>query len=98
MPIEISSLGHTVRFQVRVQPRASRDEVAGEWNGMLKLRLSAPPVEGKANAACCRLLARSLKVPLQSVKILVGERTSIKLVEINGVTPQQVLALLQVCA
>ncbi len=65
---------------------------------MVKLRLSAPPVEGRANAACCKFLARCLKVPLQSVKILAGERTSIKLVEISGVTPEQVRALLEVCA
>ncbi len=98
MSLEISSLGDSVRFQVKAQPRASRDELVGEWNGMLKLRLSAPPVQGKANAACCRFLARCLKVPVQSVKILAGERTSIKLVEISGVTPEQVRALLQVCA
>ena len=98
MSLKLSSLPRSVRFQVKIRPRASRDKVVGEWNGMLKLRLSAPPVEGKANAACCKFLARCLKVPLQSVKILAGERTSIKLVEISGVTPEQVRALLEVCA
>ncbi len=98
MALEISSLGSSVRFPVKVQPRASRDQIVGEWNGMLKIRLNAPPVEGKANAACCKFLAACLKVPVQSVKILAGERTPIKLVEIIGVTPEEVRALLQVCA
>jgi len=98
MSLKLSSLARSVRFQVKIRPRASRDKVVGEWNGMVKLRLSAPPVEGRANAACCKFLARCLKVPLQSVKILAGERTSIKLVEITGVTPEQVRALLEVCA
>ncbi|HVS86867.1 MAG TPA: DUF167 domain-containing protein [Candidatus Acidoferrum sp.] len=79
---------------VRVQPRASRDEVAGEMNGALKVRLQAPAVENRANEALCEYLAALLKMPKSAVRILSGERSRIKRLEIRGVTKQQLLGLL----
>lgn len=79
---------------VRVQPRASKDEIAGVVEGALKIRLQAPAVEDRANVALCEFLARLLKTPKSAVRILSGERSRIKRVEIRGVTEQQVLALL----
>ncbi len=58
-----------VSFAVRLQPRASRDEISGEWQGGLKIRLTAPPVDDRANEALRRFLAASLKVPLSAVRI-----------------------------
>jgi uncharacterized protein len=83
-----------ITFTVRVQPRASRDEIAGVLDGALKVRLQAPALEDRANAALCEYLAGLLKTPKSAVRILSGERSRIKRLEIRGVTQQQVLALL----
>jgi hypothetical protein len=83
----------TVIITVRVQPRASRNAIEGEWNGALKVRLTAPPADGRANEACRRLLAQQLNIPLAAVIILAGERSRTKRVEIRGVTAEQVRQL-----
>jgi uncharacterized protein len=79
---------------VRVQPRASRDEVVGEVDGALKVRLQAPAAENHANDALCEYLATLLKTPKSAVRILSGDRSRIKRIEIRGVTKLQVLGLL----
>jgi uncharacterized protein (TIGR00251 family) len=84
----------TVSFPVRVQPRASKDEIAGVINGALKIRLQAPAVENRANEALVEFLAHLLKTPKSAVRILAGDRSRTKRVEIRGVTSQQVLGLL----
>jgi uncharacterized protein (TIGR00251 family) len=86
----------TVSFPVRVQPRASRDEIAGTLDGALKIRLRAPAVENRANEALAAFLADVLKRPKSAVRILSGEHGRNKRVEISGVTRQQILDLLQV--
>jgi uncharacterized protein (TIGR00251 family) len=91
--IELSERDGTVVFAVRVQPRASRDAVGGEWQGALKVRLTAPPVDDKANQALRRLLAERLNVPLAAVTILSGSRGRTKRVAVCGVTVAQILAL-----
>jgi len=85
----------TVTFPVRVQPRASKDEVVGVIEGALKIRLQAPAVENRANEALVEFLAHLLKTPKSAVRILGGERSRIKRIEIHGVTKQQVLGLLE---
>jgi uncharacterized protein len=91
--VQVTEKDGAVSFAVRVQPRASRDEIAGEWQDALKIRLTAPPVDNRANDALRRLLAASLKVPLSAVRIAAGERSRTKRVEIQGVTATQILAL-----
>ena len=93
MPVQITEKDGAVSFAVRVQPRASRDEIAGEWQHALKIRLTAPPVDDRANEALRRLLAKRLKVPLSAVRIAAGERSRTKRVEIRGVTAGAVRAL-----
>ena len=88
--ISIGEKDGFVTFTVRVQPRASRTEVAGEYDGSLKLRLAAPPVDGKANEACRRFLARLLDVPLNAVEIVSGESSRDKRIRIRGVTAEHV--------
>jgi uncharacterized protein len=80
----------TVIFAVRVQPRASKDEFAGEIAGALKIRLQAPALEGRANEALIEFLAQLLKTPKGAVRILSGERSRVKRLEIRGVTKQQI--------
>jgi uncharacterized protein (TIGR00251 family) len=91
--LEMVSRGGAVVFQVRVQPRASRDEITGVVDGALKVRLKAPAVEDRANAALCEYLAELLKTPKSAVRILSGERSRIKRVEIRGINEQQILGL-----
>ncbi len=92
--LEIRSRDGAVIFQVRVQPQASRDEIAGVVGGALKVRLQAPALEDRANTALCDYLAALLKTPKSAVRILSGERSRIKRIEIRGVLEQQVLGLL----
>lgn len=92
--LEIVAKDGCVVFQVRVQPRASRDEVAGVIEGALKIRIQAPAVENRANEAVCEYLATLLKTPKSAVRILGGERSRVKRVEIRGVQPRDILALL----
>jgi uncharacterized protein len=79
---------------IRVQPRASKDEIAGVHDSALKVRLRAPALEDRANEALCDFLAQLLKTPKSAVRILSGHRSRNKRVEIRGVTEQQVHALL----
>ncbi len=83
-----------VVFSVRVQPRASKNEVAGELGGALKIRLQAPAIENRANEALVEFLAHLLKTPKSAVRILSGDRRRTKRIEVRGVTKQQVLGLL----
>lgn len=69
-----------------IQPRAERDAVVGERNGMVAIRLQAPPVDGAANAALSRFLARRLGCCTTSVRLLRGERGRRKWVEVEGLT------------
>lgn len=79
-----------VRFSVRVQPRASRSEIAGVYGDALKVRLSAPPVDGAANVALIEFLARVFAVGRRDVRILAGETSRSKIVEIEGITERTV--------
>jgi uncharacterized protein len=91
--VQIAEKDGAVSFVVRVQPRASRDEIVGEYQEGLKIRLTAPPVDDQANEALRRLLAARLKVPLAAVRIASGERSRTKRVEINGVTAARIRQL-----
>jgi len=94
--LEIQEREGAAIFSVRVQPRASKDEIAGEMGGALKVRLQAPAVEDRANEALIEFLAQLLKTPKSAVRILSGDRSRTKLIEIRGVTQQQIRALLAV--
>jgi uncharacterized protein (TIGR00251 family) len=72
-------------LELYVQPGAARSEFAGEHGGRLKLRLAAPPVEGKANAALIEFLAEYFNVPKRDVRITAGLKSRRKRVLIEGV-------------
>ena len=91
--LEVQEREGTVIFSVRVQPRASREEIAGDMGGAMKVRLRAPAVEDRANEALVEFLAQLLKTPRSAVRILGGERSRTKRLEIRGVTQQQILSL-----
>lgn len=68
----ISWQGADLTVDVHVQPRAVRDELAGIYDGCLKVRISAPPVDGKANRHLIRFLAKVFQVPMRDVMLLTG--------------------------
>lgn len=80
--------------KVRVQPRARRDEIVGLRNGVVVVRVAAPPLEGRANEALRRLLASRLGVPPSMVSVVRGQRSRDKLVQIDGLEQADVDATL----
>ncbi len=84
-----------VALRVRVQPRASREEIVGVREGALVVRLTAPPVEGAANRALSRLLGKRLGVPPSAVVIAAGTTNRSKLVLVSGLTTSQTRARLE---
>ena len=81
-------------LSVRVQPRASRNEVAGLVGETLKIKLTAPPVEGEANEACLAFLANLLDLAPSRLAIIQGARSRTKLIRITGLTQKEVHARL----
>jgi len=87
--ISVSESPAGVTFSVRIHPRARKTAITGELGDALKLSLTAPPVEGKANAACIEFFANLLKVPRSSVTIAAGQTSRNKLIAVAGLTAQQ---------
>jgi uncharacterized protein (TIGR00251 family) len=92
--VEITEQDGAVTFRLRVQPRAARDAVAGEHNGAIKLRISAPPVDGKANEACRRLIAKLVGVSPSAVEIIAGESSKDKVIRVHNLTAERLRARL----
>ncbi len=88
IPIRDTPAGAT--FSVKVQPRARKDAITGVAGEALKLALTAPPVEGKANQACIEFLAEFLNVPRASVTIVAGQSSRNKVVCVAGRTAVEV--------
>lgn len=82
-----------VVVDVRVVPRAKKTELAGTRDGAILIRVSAPPVEGAANDAVIALLAERLDIPRRHIRIVSGQSSRHKRLEIVGVTPEQIRAL-----
>jgi uncharacterized protein (TIGR00251 family) len=83
-----------VRITVRVTPRAGRDEIQAAAGGVLAVRVTAAPDEGKANLAVCRLVADALGVPKTSVSVVRGHASRVKTLEVVGVDATDVERLL----
>jgi uncharacterized protein (TIGR00251 family) len=75
---------------VRVTPRSSKDEVIGWADGVLRVRLRAPPIDGRANEALCRYLASLLGVAASSVEVVSGAGSRSKRVRVDGLSPEAV--------
>ena len=74
-------------LSVRLQPRARRNEIVGERGGAIVIRVTAPPVDGKANDAVCRLLARTAGVPPKTAELVRGAASRDKVVRLPGLNP-----------
>jgi uncharacterized protein (TIGR00251 family) len=81
-------------LRLRVQPRASSERLDGLRDGYVRLRLTAPPVEGAANAACLAFLAKTLGVNRAQLRLQAGVKSRDKLIHVTGLTPAQVATAL----
>jgi len=86
--------GEAAAFRVHLQPRASREGIVGEADGILKVRVTAPPVEGRANEACLRLLGKALALPVSRLRIVAGQHARLKTIQANGVSAHAIRAKL----
>jgi uncharacterized protein len=86
--------GMAVTVRVKVHPRAKKDAITGLVGDALKLSLTAPPVDGRANESCVRFFAELYDVPRSAVAIISGANSRTKVVRITGITPEQAEAAL----
>ena len=92
--IEIVERDGGIIFAVRVIPRGNRNAIEGAYGEALKVRLTAPALENRANDALCRLLAERLNVPMAAVRIVAGEKSRTKRISISGITRGKIIELL----
>jgi uncharacterized protein len=83
-----------VTLSVRIQPRASKNEIVALAGGGLKIRLTAPPVDGAANEALVKFLADTLSIPKSHVEIVSGHTSREKIVRIHGISDEDIKRLL----
>jgi uncharacterized protein (TIGR00251 family) len=79
-----------VTFPVKVHPRAKKNAITGELGGALKVSLTAPPIDGRANDACIDFFAKLLKVPRSSVTIAFGHGSRQKVIRVSGLSAEEV--------
>ena len=93
IPIQSSAAG--VTFAIKVHPRAKKNAITGELGDALKVALTAPPLDGRANEACIEFFAKVLNVPRASVSIAAGQSSRNKVIRVGGLSAEEVLIRLQ---
>jgi len=88
IPIHDTAAGAT--FVVKVHPHAKKNAITGELGEALKVALTAPPVEGKANQACIEFFAKLLNVPRSSITIASGQNSRNKVIQVARVSAEEV--------
>jgi uncharacterized protein (TIGR00251 family) len=88
--ITLQESGGSITFAVKIHPRAKKNGITGEIGGALKLSLTSPPVDGKANEACIEFFAKLLMVPRSSVSIASGFSSRNKVIRVAGLSTEQV--------
>ena len=88
--INVIETDDAVSFVVKVHPRAKKNAITGELGDAIKLSLTTPPIDGRANDACIEFLAKLLKVPRSSITIASGAGSRNKVIRVMGVTAQYV--------
>ena len=91
--INLTESENALIFMIRVVPRASKSEIVGEVDGSLKVRISAPPVDGAANEEVTKVLAKAFGVARSNVAIISGGTSKTKRVRVIGATPEQLRQL-----
>ncbi len=87
----MSTSGNEAKISLRVYPNASRNEMVGFSDGVLRVKISAPPIKGKANRELIAFLSRLLGVSKESVNIIKGDTTRNKVVAIDGLSRAEVM-------
>lgn len=90
--VSIKQCDGYITIKVRVQPKASKNEIAGIFDDALKVTLTAPPVDNEANKALCAFLAKRLKISRGSVSVIGGATGRNKVVAINDITAEELCA------
>lgn len=90
----IEAIRGGTRLRLLIQPKSSKSEIVGPHDGALKVRIAAPPIEGRANEELVEFLSDLLKIPKRDVVIAKGDTGRRKTVEILGLTPEQIKAKL----
>ena len=88
--ISVQDSSSGVTFTVKVHPRAKKNAITGELGDTLKLSLTAPPIDGKANEACIEFFARLLKVARSSVTIASGKSSRRKVIRVVGISTEEI--------
>jgi uncharacterized protein (TIGR00251 family) len=88
IPIRDTAQGAT--FSIRVHPRAKKDAITGEVGEAIKVSLTSPPVDGRANQACTDFFAKLLKVSRSSVTIAAGESSRNKVIRVSGLHAEEI--------
>ena len=88
--VNIRGEGSAVTFAIKVHPRAKKNTITGRVGDAVKVSLTAPPIDGRANEACIEFFAKLLKVPPSSVTIAAGESSRNKVIRVAGVFAEQV--------
>ena len=96
--LELKSTASGIILPVLVQPKSARNEILGPVQGRLKIRLTAPPVEGEANKALIAFLAKRLKVAKSRINILKGQKNRRKMLIIEGESVERIEAVIGVAA
>lgn len=76
---------YSITIEVQVQPKSSRDEIAGFQNSRIKVKVTAPPEDGKANEGVREIIAQEFGVSKSKVEIVKGEKSRIKTIKISGI-------------
>ncbi|WP_413559716.1 DUF167 domain-containing protein [Bdellovibrio sp. HCB209] len=74
-----------VRLHLFIQPKSSKNQIVGPHNGLLKIKIAAPPVDGEANAELIEFLSKLFKVPKRSITLVKGDTGRTKTVDIDGI-------------
>ncbi|QLY25872.1 DUF167 family protein [Bdellovibrio sp. KM01] len=82
-----------VRLHLFIQPKSSKNQIVGPHNGMLKIKISAPPVDGEANTELIEYLAKFFKVPKRNVTLIKGDTGRQKTVDVEGISLSDAKAL-----
>jgi uncharacterized protein len=94
--IPVRDTDASATFAVKVHPRAKKSAITGEVGNALKLSLTAPPVDGKANEACIEFFAKLLNLPRSSVTIAAGQTSRNKVIRVAGLSAEEVRSRLKI--
>ncbi len=94
MTLEIKLYKAGIQFAAAIQPRASRNQILGIHNQCLKIKLTSPPVDGAANQACIKFLAKAFGISPSRVSIVKGETSRNKTIQFEGMDPKTFMSIL----